>query len=261
VRTTILGSGSSGNALVLESGDTRILIDAGFPTRILARRLEIAGIAPQSITALVVTHEHHDHARGVAAAIRKWKWRAIATRGTIRACPALMGATVIEASTPCQVGAIEILPVPIPHDANEPVGIVATDRTSGSRVGIAYDLGGLTQTVRSALADLDLLVIEANHDETMLRRGPYPRSVMQRIAGHYGHLSNRAAAELVRSVAKPSLRHVILAHLSERCNEPGLAIATVKAATSRVAWNGSITIAEQHTISVASGADQLSLAF
>jgi len=150
--------------------------------------------------------------------------------------------------------------VRVPHDAAEPIGLVATDRASGERVGIAYDLGTITDAIRLAFTGLDVLVIEANHDERMLRCGPYPRSVTTRIASRFGHLSNRAAADFVRTVAHRSLRHVVLAHLSEQCNDPALALSVVRAAAARANWTGTLCAATQDSVCIAAGAEQLSLA-
>jgi phosphoribosyl 1,2-cyclic phosphodiesterase len=254
MRTWLLGSGSRGNATVIESGDTRVLIDAGFPRRVLARRLFEAGIAPESIAALVLTHEHQDHARGAASSVRRWGWPVYATNGTIAQCPELAGATVFRAGDTLALGAFDVLPFSVPHDAASPVALVATERRTGARLGLAYDFGHVTDGVRAALSRVDLLVIEANHEEGMLRACPYPPSVMWRIAGPRGHLSNRAAAELVRSLAWRGLRHVVLAHLSETCNEPEFAVNAMRAA-----WRGPLTAATQDALSVTGEPEQLSL--
>ncbi len=254
MNTRLLGSGSGGNAVLIESGDTRVLIDAGFPRRVLARRLERAGVAPESIVAVLVTHEHVDHARGVAACASRWGWRVIGTAGTLAACGDLPEATVIGAGDTVSVGSFDLSAVPVPHDAAEPIAVVATDRASGVRVGIAYDLGRVTDAVRAAFTDLDTVVVESNHDEGLLRASPYPPSVMFRIAGPRGHLSNRAAAELVRAIAWRGLRHVVLAHLSETCNDPALAVTAMRAV-----WRGPLVAATQDGLCAIGAPDQLSL--
>jgi phosphoribosyl 1,2-cyclic phosphodiesterase len=228
VRLQILGTGSRGNALLLETGDTRILIDAGFMPRTLARRLRAVAVPPESISAVVVTHEHADHIGGVAANVECHGWAVYATRGTIANAPELQHAVVITPGAPTTIGGFEILAVRVSHDAAEPVAIVATESATGRRTGIAYDLGLATDSLRKAFAHLDTLVVEANYDPTMLRTGPYPAVVQRRIASARGHLSNGAAAAFVANVQHRGLRQVILAHLSENCNTPALALAAVR---------------------------------
>lgn len=254
MRTWLLGSGSRGNATVIESGDTRVLVDAGFPRRVLARRLEAAGIAPESISALVLTHEHHDHARGAASSARRWGWRVYGTSGTLAQCPEFADVEPIRPDTTWKFGALDLTACPVPHDATSPIALVATERSTGARLGLAYDFGHVTDCLRAALQRVDVLVVESNHDEMMLRACPYPPSVMWRIAGPRGHLSNRAAAELVRSVAWRGLRQVVLAHLSEICNEPAFAVAAM-----RKAWRGDLTAAPQDALTVTGQPEQLSL--
>jgi phosphoribosyl 1,2-cyclic phosphodiesterase len=232
MRLQILGTGSRGNAMLLEAGDTRLLIDAGFMPRTLARRLRAVKVPPESIDAVVVTHEHADHAGGVAANVERHGWRVYATRGTLANAPDLQAAapsaSIITPGASTAIGGIDILPVRISHDAAEPVAIVATDRATGYRTGIVYDLGLPTDSLRKAFAHLDTLVVEANYDPTMLRVGPYPPVVQRRIAGTRGHLSNGAAATFVANVRHRGLRQVVLAHLSENCNTPDLALAAVR---------------------------------
>lgn len=259
----MLGSGSRGNAVLLESAGSRVLIDAGFPVRMLARRLAAIGVPGESIEAVVVTHEHHDHVRGVGAGARRWGWRVYATAGTIAASPGLGdgGACPLAPGGVLELTEFTIRTVPVPHDAAEPVACVATARSSGARAGIAYDVGHVTAPLRDALGDLDVLVLETNHDEGMLRAGPYPPSVRARIAGAHGHLSNRAAAGLAAECAHARLSHVVLAHLSEPCNQPALATRTVRAALARTAFRGAVVPARQDEVvgPFGGGAEQLSL--
>jgi phosphoribosyl 1,2-cyclic phosphodiesterase len=254
MRTWLLGSGSRGNATVIESRDTRVLIDAGFPRRVLERRLAAAGIAPESIAALVLTHEHVDHARGVTSSVRRWGWPVYGTSGTLAQCPELAAAQTIPVGATLAFGALDLSTFAVPHDAASPIALVATDRASGARVGLAYDFGHVTDAVRAGLERVDVLIVESNHDELMLRACPYPPSVTWRIAGPRGHLSNRAAAELVRSVSWRGLRQVVLAHLSETCNEPEFALSAVRAA-----WRGRLAVATQDALSVTGESEQLSL--
>jgi phosphoribosyl 1,2-cyclic phosphodiesterase len=144
---------------------------------------------------------------------------------------------------------LDLATVPVPHDAAQPVAVVATARRSGIRTGVAYDLGHVTDAARAGLANLDLLVLEANHDLDMLRSGPYPVSVADRIAGPRGHLSNAAAADLARAVVHRGLGRIVLAHLSEHCNEPRLAIHAVATALARTRRGGvPVSAASQHAV-------------
>lgn len=242
----ILGSGSRGNAVLIDSGCGRLLVDAGFQPRELQARLAAVGVAPESIDSLVVTHEHTDHVRGVAAAARHG-WTVYATQGTITASAVLRkaGAVPLVPGIAAAAGAIDVLAVRAPHDAAEPAVIVATARHSGARCAVAYDLGRVTHPVAQALAGADLLVLEANHDELMLAHGPYPPSVRERIAGGRGHLSNRAAALAARAAAHRSLRHVVLAHLSDSCNEARTALRDVAGALRGTRFAGRLAAAPQ----------------
>ncbi len=248
MRLWVLGSGSKGNAVLLESGDARVLVDAGFAPRTLAQRLATIGVQPASISACVLTHEHGDHVRGAGAAARKWGWQLHATAGTASGTTGVPEGrlTTFAAGAELDVAGFTIQTLASPHDASEPVVLVATDRRTGVRAGVIYDLGHVPDRVRAACADLDLLMIEANHDEGMLRTGPYPASVRARIASRSGHLSNRGAAELARESVNRNLSHVVLAHLSENCNDHGVAVTTVRGTLARTAFRGQVTPAMQH---------------
>ena len=241
----VLGSGSAGNALVLEAGGARVLMAACFPPRERARRLTAVGIAHASIEALVLTYEHHDHARGLAAAAR-WKWTVYASEGTASSLGELARPVVRFASgSTVPLRTMSLRTVRVAHDAAEPVAIIATSSASGARVGIAHDLGHASRTVCAALSDLDALVIESNHDEGWLRAGPYPPSVRERIAGPYGHLSPRAAPPAAATCAHRKLARVVLAHLSQRCNSPRLAADAMRGALSRTSFRGEVLVTTQ----------------
>lgn len=245
----VLGSGSKGNAVLLESGDARILVDAGFAPRTLAQRLSAIGVQPGSISACVLTHEHGDHVRGAAAASAKWGWQLHATAGTAAGAHGGLPAERLQtfaAGAELDVAGFTLATHASPHDAREPVVLVATDRRSGARAGIMYDLGHVPPALRDACTELDLLLIEANHDEGMLHSGPYPASVRARIASRSGHLSNRSAGELARHAVNRNLAHVVLAHLSENCNDHGIAVNTVRGALGRSSYRGQVTPAMQH---------------
>ena len=235
LRVTVLGSGSRGNAILVDGTDGSVLVDAGFGVRSLTRRLALVGRRPEEIAALVVTHEHTDHASGAAAARARWGWPGYASSGTIEG----LDRTGEHRPPPWQpfveagatsVSGFTIETTAVPHDARDCRALAITDVRSGARVGIAMDLGRVPETLTAAFARLDLLVVESNHDEEMLARGPYPWSLKQRISGGLGHLSNGDAAALVSACAHPGLRAVLLTHLSEINNRPAMAIAETRAA-------------------------------
>jgi phosphoribosyl 1,2-cyclic phosphodiesterase len=245
----MLGSGSSGNAVLLECDDERILIDCGFGTRTMKHRMAVAGVDPRTVSACLVTHEHSDHISGVAAAAKKWHWPVFATAGTA-AAPELVESSVTVVSTretlELQRMSIEI--VATPHDATESVGYVITSKTTGARAAIFYDVGHVTKAIRAACADVNVLVIESNHDEEMLRWGPYPIFLQNRIRGSLGHLSNRHAAELIGESVNPGLQHVVLAHLSEQCNTPRTAIESTAPVLRKTRFKGRLTAAPQDRV-------------
>lgn len=225
MRAWTLGSGSRGNAILVECGSTRVLVDAGFPPRTLRRRMSAIGVAPESVSALVVTHEHIDHSRGVVAAHRKWHWPVYGSEGTLASIRGLAPEhrMTLRRGRPTAVGDMLIELVPVSHDAREPTAVLATHPSSGFRTGIAHDLGVSNAGLEQAFAHIDLLLVESNHDEGMLRAGPYPRFLQDRIAGGSGHLSNRQCAGLISALATPALRHLVLLHLSEANNVPRIA--------------------------------------
>jgi phosphoribosyl 1,2-cyclic phosphodiesterase len=232
VRVWTLGSGSAGNAIVIEADGTRVLIDAGYPARTLARRMESVELAPESIDALIVTHEHVDHCRGVSAAQNKWGWPVFASAGTLAGIPAYDAtrATAVAPGTTVEIGALSVTLIAVSHDAAEPTALTIEGRNSGTRAGVAHDLGIVPETLRAAFIELDVLLLESNHDVEMLRNGPYPPFLQQRIASRTGHLSNFQSASLLRDVASERLQQVILLHLSEENNSPHLAQAAANAA-------------------------------
>lgn len=250
MRLWVLGSGSRGNALLLEEGEVRVLIDAGFPPRVLETRLAGIGVAASSITAVVVTHEHHDHVRGVVGSVKRWGWPVFASAGSTANSAELRTAEarVLPRNAPLEVGSLMFEAAAVSHDAAEPVALLVTSRWSGCRCGIAYDLGRAGARLRARLSDLDMLVLESNHDRTMLRNGPYPAVVQDRIAGPNGHLCNDAAAEVAREVAHRGLRHIVLAHLSENCNQPALALDAMRASLTGSRFRGRVQLTWQDQV-------------
>jgi len=249
VRVTILGSGSEGNATLVEAEGVGILIDAGFSGRDIEYRLRHIGLDPESLGGIVVTHDHVDHTRGMGVLARRFGVPLYLTRRTAAACAALLSGEerVVEyaSSTPFAIGPLEVHPFLTVHDAVDPVAISVFHRATGTKMGIATDLGRPTTAVRASLAGCHVLILEANHDDAMLWRGPYPWSVKQRIASSHGHLSNRASAQLLRELFHPGLVAVALAHLSQHCNEGPLARDVVGRALDRLGYKGWLEVAAQ----------------
>ncbi|HEX6940182.1 MAG TPA: MBL fold metallo-hydrolase, partial [Longimicrobiales bacterium] len=242
MKITVLGSGSGGNSTLVEADGTRILVDAGFTGRDLERRLEAVGVDPASLAGIVITHDHGDHTRGMGILARRFGLPLYLTPITRLACSKLLNGKerIVEyaSATPFRIGPFEVRPFLTVHDAADPVAVTLRHVESGLKLGIATDLGRPTAAVRHALAGCDVLVLEANHDEAMLWNGPYPWSVKQRIASSHGHLSNRAAAELARELHHPGLGAVVLAHLSDHCNDAVLARDVVGHALERMGFTG-----------------------
>jgi phosphoribosyl 1,2-cyclic phosphodiesterase len=229
------------------AGRTRILIDAGFSARDLAARLEARGVRPEEIQGIVVTHDHGDHTRGIGVFARKHGTPIFMTERTREACARLLrGVEDVRPYRPARpftVGDVRIEPFLTVHDAADPVGLAIVDECTGLRLGLATDLGRPTAQIRHALAGCDLLILEANHDEVLLHASAYPTSVKRRIASSHGHLSNQAAARFAVELCHPRLAAVVLAHLSDECNRPDLALQVVGAALSRAGWTGHLQVA------------------
>lgn len=246
MKVWVLGSGSGGNAVLIECEETRILVDAGFGPRTLTTRLRVAGVHPASIGACVITHEHSDHIRGAAQAARKWGWSLHASRGTAASRELADVACIpFDAGDTLALDGIVVETRQTPHDSADPVGLIATSRATGARVGVCYDVGHASDEVHALCREVDVLLLEANHDEAMLRAGPYPYWLQQRISGGRGHLSNRIAGELAREYASAQMAHVVLAHLSEKNNTPDVARRTLARALARTPFRGELTVAPQ----------------
>ena len=246
----VLGSGSEGNAVLVECGDSRVLVDAGFGTRELASRLRTIGIAPASIEACVVTHEHTDHIKGAVAGARRWGWSLFASAGTVASWPELQEAacTAVASGTSVALSQMELMSYAVPHDAASPIGVRLTCRATGTNAAVCTDVGHVSDGVRALCTGADLLVLESNHDEAMLRAGPYPPFVQARIASRSGHLSNRACAQLARDVVHRDLAHVVLAHLSASCNDRGVAHRAASEQLHRMRFRGALSVAMQHGV-------------
>ncbi len=232
MRFASLGSGSGGNALVVEVEQTRILLDCGFGLADVTRRLARVGLIPADLSAIVVTHEHADHLGGVARLARRYQIPVWLTHGSYHAVEALLEGVpklhFISNYERFSVGAIQVTPYPVPHDAREPAQYVFGD--GARRLGVLTDAGSTTRHIEQVLSGVDALVLECNHDTDMLRGGSYPQRLKERIAGRFGHLDNRAAAALASRLDLTRLQHMVAAHLSEQNNRPelaSLALATV----------------------------------
>jgi phosphoribosyl 1,2-cyclic phosphodiesterase len=236
VRVVPLGSGSSGNATLVEFGTRRVLVDAGLAARDLAARLQACGVEPKSLSAVILSHEHHDHARGLHRFALSHKVPVFTTPEALEALnlsPHHLQGTwhPFEPGMPFDAYGVSVLPFAVPHDAANPVAFILVG--DGIRVGIATDLGHATTLVMERLRGCHVLLVEANHDDDMLTRGRYPWALKQRIGGRLGHLSNHEAATLVSAVADDDCQAVILAHLSEQNNTAALARTAVSTALHR----------------------------
>jgi len=237
LRFTSLASGSQGNCLLVEAGTTRVLIDCGLSSREAERRLARRGLRPDALSAILVTHEHDDHAGGALALAAAHGVEVVLTHGTRlamrEAAPqaedkaAANGVRfrMIDARAPVAIGDLEVRPFTVPHDAREPVQYVLSD--GARRLGVLTDLGAPTPHVIEMLSGCDALVLECNHALDLLWNGGYPRWLKARIAGPLGHLDNDAAAGLLAALDRDRLQHVIAAHLSEQNNRPALAQAAL----------------------------------
>lgn len=252
MKVAILASGSQANALLIESGDTRLLVDCGLGPRALATRLRAVGVPVESITGVAITHEHSDHIHGLAACCRKWRWPVLTSAGTHAALAELQVSSVFDTDAqrvvvregaPVTHGELDVSGVRILHDAAEPMAFVVTCRTSGARMAVATDIGAITPSVLTAFERADALVLESNHCTQMLAEGPYPVFLKRRILARTGHLSNTDCAEALARLAHRGLSHVVLAHLSEVNNAPEVARDVVSAGLQKAGWRGRFAVA------------------
>ena len=235
MRFASLGSGSQGNALVVEVGRTRVMLDCGFGVRETTLRLERIGLTPSDLSGIIVTHEHADHGDGVFPLAGRFGIPVWLTHGTLAAIrderieiDGSCTVNLIDAGGAFSVGEVLIQPFTVPHDAREPVQYVLSDGLR--RLGVLTDTGCSTPHIEANLSACDALVLECNHDLGLLMNGEYPPSLKARIAGRYGHLDNGASAALLAALDRSRLKHVIAAHLSQKNNTPELARAALAAA-------------------------------
>jgi phosphoribosyl 1,2-cyclic phosphodiesterase len=256
VSVSLLASGSKANCALISSSTTRILVDAGLSCRETVKRLRALGERPEEISAILITHEHSDHVAGLQRLAAKLNVPVFITESTHRQwnrsmrdeegkVPELPKAEHFSAGHGFQIGDVSIMPFTIPHDAIDPVGF--TFRTEGVKIGYATDLGYMPVSVRNHLSGCDVLVLESNHDVEMLRSGPYPWSVKQRVMSRVGHLSNEALAEFFTSDYDGGAAYVVLAHLSEQNNLPEVARAAAERALCdrKGLWQNRVMLASQ----------------
>lgn len=248
LRAAVLGSGSGGNSTIVESGEGCLLLDAGFSCRELERRLEAVDRSAADVDAVLLTHEHDDHCKGIDRFARRHQVPVYGTRGTYRG-PLLRGlgafARPMGPGVPLAAAGFRIEVFPVSHDAREPVGIVV-ESGGGYRLGLATDLGRRTAEAWRSLRNLDILLLESNHDLDMLRTGPYPWRLKERVASGRGHLSNEDAAAGIEALLTDRLSWVVLCHLSRTNNTPDFAAAAVRPVLARHRSRAKLVVAEQH---------------
>jgi len=239
MRVCVLASSSSGNVTLVDSGRTKVLVDAGLSGGMIERLLDRVGVDPGSLEAILVSHEHRDHVKGVGVLARRYRIPVYFNSDTFDAAREIVGNlpsfSLFETGRPFYLGDLLVETFHQPHDAADPVGFVLA--AGRARVGVATDLGKVTGLVKEKLASCQVAVLESNHDEKMLINGPYSWSLKQRIKSERGHLSNRNAGRALVEIIPRGVRHVFLAHLSRENNKPDLAFSTVKGLLDRAGIN------------------------
>jgi phosphoribosyl 1,2-cyclic phosphodiesterase len=231
IRFASLGSGSRGNATLVEAGDACLLLDCGFSARELERRLALLALDGTRLSGILVTHEHSDHVKGVWTLSRRHNLPVYMTGGTAKgsAAPSDIDLHLITPQQRFQVGGVDVLPVAVPHDAREPVQFVF--QYAGLKLGVLTDLGHISSHVLECYQGCDGLLVEANHDPDMLADGPYPYTLKQRVGGDWGHLNNAQTAGLLKAVEPRSLQALVVGHISQQNN----ALAVVQDAMTSIA--------------------------
>lgn len=227
----VLASGSKGNAVYISNGAGSVLVDAGLSGKAIELRMREKGLDPAALGAILVSHEHTDHIRGVGVLSRRYRLPVYIARDTLKAAPQvgrLHETHFFECGCDFSIGGLSVHPFSISHDAADPAGFTFQHRCT--KIGIATDLGIATAMVKEHLKACTLLVLEANHDPEMLISGPYPWPLKQRIKSRSGHLSNEESKALLGEIQHDALEHVVLAHLSETNNSPDTAYQTVASA-------------------------------
>lgn len=250
MKICVLGSGSSGNCTFVGNGSTRLLIDAGLRAKEIVERLSKIEIDPATLDAILISHEHQDHIQGAGALARKFRIPLyISRRALDHSSSALQHVThyPISADIPLQLGNITITPFATPHDSMDPLAFAL--RTGEARVCIVTDIGYLPEPVRDRITNADVLVIESNHDLEMLRTGPYPWHLKQRVMSNFGHLSNEALAYFLMQYFDGTGRRIMLTHLSRQNNHPQIAYVSAVRALDRRCRETDIRLSLQDEIS------------
>ena len=244
---TVLGSGSSGNCSLLSCKDTHVLIDAGFSGKEIQARMKKAGFEAEKLTAILVTHEHYDHIQSAHTLSRRLNAPILCTAGTYET--AIEGKKILEwqevvPGRSVKIGPMVIHPITLPHDAADPIGfrVECEDRILGHLTDFGYASGLIMESLKGC----DLLMVEANHDLEMLKEGPYPWPLKQRIASRLGHLSNEAFLEMLPDILHDDVRHMVIGHMSRTNNDPRVLTLQIKRALRRLGLSKiPFTLAEQ----------------
>lgn len=252
LRFQVLASGSKGNAVLVYSRTTSVLLDAGLSAKELTSRLHQTSLKASQLDAVVVSHEHTDHVRGLGTLSRRFDLPVYLTQGTLDNLPLEIGQLpdirLFQPGAAFAVGDLRVQPFAISHDARDPAGFVLEH--DGHRLGVCTDLGVVTQLVRTRLQGCHGLIVEANHDPELLFNGPYPMPLKQRIRSRHGHLSNAESFELLESVHHGALRIVLFAHLSEVNNRPELVLKSCREVLKGSRWEGiAMEVGKQHEVS------------
>lgn len=229
MRFASLGSGSKGNSTIVESDTACVMVDCGFGLRNACTRLERIGKSPADLTAIIVTHEHSDHWKGIGALSAKYNIPVYLSAGSLKAKQIQSGEALfncIDSHKDFYVGDICIKPVPVPHDAREPIQYILSN--GKVQLGILTDLGHFTPHVVSSYSKCDALLLECNYDDDMLLDGPYPRFLKDRVSGMFGHLSNRQAADLLLALDLSRLKTLVIGHISAKNNDVSLIKAAIE---------------------------------
>lgn len=227
MRFCSIGSGSKGNGTLIQKGETCILIDDGFTLKEFENRLAQKGLTPLNLSAVLITHEHSDHIKGVGPLARKYRIPVYCSHGTAQheGLGVIPSLKVIDSHTDFNIGDLTVSPVVVPHDAREPTQFVVSD--GDFNVGVLTDLGSFTPYILEKYRCCHGLLIETNHDVAMLRRGPYPPKLKVRVEGQLGHLNNEQAADFLSRIQQEQLQYVVATHISEQNNQADLAIQNI----------------------------------
>jgi phosphoribosyl 1,2-cyclic phosphodiesterase len=247
-----LASSSSGNCILVKSGSTALLVDAGISCRKITQRLKECGMTPADLSGILITHEHTDHVAGLAVLLKRWNLPLYASAGTCEALAARYPITqnhlmLVPAGAYFEVGELTVTSFSTPHDAVDSVGYLISN--GEKTVAIATDLGEVPEYIKKLMEGAGLVLLESNHDVHTLRNGPYPRHLQERILSSYGHLCNEAAAEFAVYLAEHGTKTFVLAHLSKENNTPEQAEQVVTQALVRAGYLPLVTVAPKDELS------------